>query len=272
MKKLNIEVKPFIISATIFVLAITFAVTLGLVIRGCDPAASALKKYDTDDYEYKSDISDVKKILNTKDKKYLKLVNKTTTLGEDYVPDNVVDVDKSYTLYEKSLQLESYTAAAAKAMIDEMRAQGISNIYITSGYRTYAYQKSLFDNYVYAEWQKDKTLTQEQCRQKVLEYSAYPGTSEHQSGLCADFFVAPGMNELVNYGSESTKGGVGFAETDAYRWMKENAHKFGFILRFPEGKEGVTGYSYESWHYRFVGVDAASKIYNSGKTLEEWLD
>lgn len=270
MKNFNIETKPFIISATIFVLAIAFAITLGLVIRGCD--STPLRKYSTDDYEYKSDISDVKKILNTKDKKYLKLVNKNNALGEDYVPDGIVDVDKAYTLYEKSVQLEESAAKAAIAMINEMREQGITNMYITSGYRDYAYQKKLFDNYVYAEWQKDNSLTQEQCKQKVLEYSAYPGTSEHQSGLCADFFVSPGMAELVNYGSESSKGGVGFAETEAYKWLKENAHKFGFILRYPEGKESVTGYSYESWHYRFVGVDAASKIYNSGKTLEEWLD
>ena len=79
-------------------------------------------------------------------------------------------------------------------------------------------------------------------------------------------------SDLVNYTSENTKGGIGFAETDAFEWLCENAHKFGFILRYPDGKTDETGYSYESWHYRFVGVDAATKIYNANMTLEKWVD
>lgn len=270
MKELNISKKALIISAAVFVAAIALAITLGFVLKGCDRTPA--KTYTTEDFTYMTDVSGVKDILNTTDKKYLLLVNKDKPLGETYAPDSLVDIEANYTLYGKSLQLESSTAQAAIAMVNEMRAEGIDNVYITSGYRDYARQKQLFDNYMYEEWQKDKTLTEEQRKQKVLEYAAYPGTSEHQSGLCVDFFVAPGMNELVNNGSESSKGGIGFAETQAYEWLKENAHKFGFILRYPEGKETETGYSYESWHYRFVGIDAATKIYESGETLEGWID
>ena len=271
MKELNIAKKPLIISAAVFVLALAFAFTLGFVIRGCD--FTPPKTYTTEDFTYMSDISSVKDILNTTNEKYLLLVNKKNPLGETYAPESVIDVDKAYTLYEKGVQLESATAQAAIAMINEMRAQGIDNVYITSGYRDYAYQKKLFDNYMYAEWQKDKTLTEAEREEKVRQYSAYPGESEHQSGLCVDFFVAPGMSEIVNYGSETEKtNDIGFAETEAFEWLKENAHKFGFILRYPEGKEAQTGYSYESWHYRFVGIDAATKIHESGKTLEGWLE
>ena len=147
----------------------------------------------------------------------------------------------------------------------------ISNIFITSGYRSYARQKSLFDNYVYEEWLKDNSLTQSQLEAKVLQYSAYPGTSEHQSGLCLDLITSSMKEDLVNYASENSKGGIGFAETEEFEWLKENAHKFGFVLRYHDGKQDITGYAYESWHYRFVGIDAATKIYNSGLTLEEWL-
>ena len=88
-----------------------------------------------------------------------------------------------------------------------------------------------------------------------------------------DLFVSPGMTELVNYGKETTAtGDIGFAETEEFRWLLENAHKFGFILRFPEDKTNITGYSYESWHFRFVGRDEATKIYQSGLCFEEYLD
>ncbi|MBE6547450.1 MAG: D-alanyl-D-alanine carboxypeptidase family protein [Ruminococcaceae bacterium] len=270
MKRSDIETKPFIISLAIFIGAVIIAVAIGIVLRGCEKNKEII--YTTEDHTYMSDISAVKNVLNTTDEKYLILVNKNKTLGESYTPSGIIDVDTSYTLYEKAVQLEKATAQAAIAMIEEMRAQGISDVYITSGYRDYAYQKALFDNYVYEEWVKDNTLTQAECEQRALEYSAYPGTSEHQSGLCVDFFVAPGMSELVNYGSETEKtDDIGFAETKAFEWLKENSHKFGFILRYPDGKESVTGYSYESWHYRFVGVNAATHIYNNKQTLEQYL-
>ena len=95
----------------------------------------------------------------------------------------------------------------------------------------------------------------------MLTYSARPGTSEHQTGLCMDLIVG-GANPVLD---ES------FADHACYRWLVENAHKFGFILRFPKGKETVTGYSYEPWHYRFVGVEAATEIYRRGITLEQYL-
>ena len=79
--------------------------------------------------------------------------------------------------------------------------------------------------------------------------------------------------KLYNYGSETPDNPYdkGFAETDAYKWLCENAHEYGFILRFPKGKENITGYSYESWHYRYVGKEVAKEIHESGITLEEYL-
>ncbi len=264
-----IDKKPLIISVAVFVLAIAIAVGAGIFIKSCNKPPE--KIYTTEDYKYESDISGVKDILNTKDEKFLLLVNKQNPLGESYVPDGITEVDKAYTLYEKEVKLDGSAAAAIKALIDEMRALGYEGIYVTSGYRDYAYQKNLYEHYMYEEYLKDPELTEAEREEKVLTYSALPGASEHQSGLCVDLFVIPEMKDLVNYKSESQKGGVGFADTKEFEWLRENAHKFGYIIRYPDGKDGVTGYQYESWHYRFVGVDAATKIYEGGITLEEYL-
>ena len=203
---------------------------------------------------------------------YLVLVNKQNAAGEDYVPENLTTLDSSYTAGGKTIQLESTVADAVVSMIEAMRAAGIDNVSVTSGYRTYEYQKTLFERYMAEEKEKHPSLSDEEIKQIVLTYSAYPGTSEHQTGLCVDLYTDE-MVGLWNYGSETPDNPYdkGFAETDAFVWLCEHAHEYGFILRFPENKTDVTGYSYESWHYRYVGVEHAKKIHQEGITLEEYL-
>lgn len=226
----------------------------------------------TEDYDYKTDIKEVENVLNTKDERFLILVNKSNPVGADYWPQELSRVDAEYTNGGKSIELEKSVCVAAVAMIKEMRACGITNVSITSGYRTYAYQQSLFNRYLDEEKAAHPSWSDSQIREQVLTYSAAPGTSEHQTGLCIDLITTE-MVGLWNYGSETTANPYdkGFAETAAFEWLQENAHKFGFILRYPEDKTKVTGYSYESWHYRFVGVAAATEIYNCEITLEEYL-
>ena len=206
------------------------------------------------------------------DDPYLLLVNKQNPAGEDYEPEQLCDVDSSYTTGGKQISLEATVAAAVIAMMDAMREDGITNVSITSGYRTYEYQQKLFNRYIAEEKAAAPELTDEQAHDKVLTYSAAPGTSEHQTGLCVDFFTTE-MEGLWNYGSETPKNPYdkGFAETAAFEWLKEHAHEYGFILRFPENKTDVTGYAYESWHYRYVGAEHAARIYEKGITLEEYL-
>lgn len=203
---------------------------------------------------------------------YLILVNKENAAGESYVPEDLVELDKSYTNGGKSVELEKKAAEAVLSMIDAMKADGIKNVTVTSGYRTYKYQQSLFDRYCNQEKEAHPTWSDTEVENYVLTYSAYPGTSEHQTGLCVDL-ITNEMEGLWNYGSETPNNPYdkGFAETSAYTWLLKNAHKFGFILRYPEDKTDITGYSYESWHYRFVGVSAATEIYEKGITLEEYL-
>ena len=263
------------------VLLLVGSLTLALSLAFCDPSSGngdgTHRKEDSTvttslDYEYKTDISAYADAMNTTDESYLVLANKDRVVGENYVPDDLIQLDTKYTLNGKEISLSGNAAAAATALIKEMRARGYSNIYITSAYRSYEYQMSLYNTYFNQEKASHPDWSDAQVKEKVLTYSAYPGTSEHQTGLCVDLFVSPDMKELENYGHEGRyPDDVGFAETREFQWLRENAHKFGFILRYPENKVEVTGYSYESWHYRFVGIDAATEIYRSSLTLEEYL-
>ena len=132
-----------------------------------------------------------------------------------------------------------------------------------------------FNRFVYHGYDFDENtgLSDEEIYKIIDTYSARPGTSDHQTGLCVDL-ITDEMVGLYNYGSETTKNPYdkGFAETAAYEWLKEHAHEYGFILRFPENKTDITGYSYESWHYRYVGIEHATKIHEKGITLEEYLE
>lgn len=214
----------------------------------------------TETYAYSIDIEPYRSAMFTTDSAYRVLVNKTHTVGEDYAPASLTLMNTSMTLYGKEVQLESTVALAAEALVRELWAHGWTNIKITSGYRTYRYQSGLFNGYIESERSAHPSWTYDQAVTEVLTYSARPGTSEHQTGLCLDL-----INENDPVLEET------FADLPAYDWLVENAHRFGFILRFPKGKESITGYSYEPWHYRFVGVETATEIYRRGLTLEEYL-
>ncbi len=235
-------------------------------------------------YEYACDISAyLPAIETTYHTGAMLLVNKTHPLSSGFVPSALVNLSGEDSSGGKSLQLDATAAAALRAMLLCMRADGITDAYITSAYRSYAYQNTLHNSYIKKEqqgisadayaclgydyikkWYLDHGKTQlsaEDARTVVLSYSAAPGTSEHQSGLCVDFITAS-MTGLTNDQFEATR---------AFAWLRENACQFGFILRFPEGKTNVTGYTYESWHYRFVGKEAAIAITKADITLEEYL-
>lgn len=182
----------------------------------------------------------------------LALIDKEFALPADYVPADLVrpnvpfsfgdqDVEKSYLRKEAARALEEMFAQAKKEGIE---------LYAVSGYRSYERQKILFDLEV--------TKVGEE---KAIEAVAYPGNSEHQSGLAMDI-----SSPSVNY--ELTQK---FGETPEGIWLKENAHKFGFILRYPKEKEAITGYKYEPWHFRYVGKEAAKVIYENQLTLEEYF-
>lgn len=142
----------------------------------------------------------------------------------------------------------------AQAALNEMMADARSaghELSVISSYRSYSYQQDLYNRYVSSHGEA-----------QAKRFAAQPGHSEHQTGLTFDL---GGTESQGNWLSGS------FGDTPAGKWLAANAHKYGFIVRYPKGKEAITGYIYEPWHFRYLGVENATKVYNSGLTLEEFL-
>ncbi|MEA5017940.1 MAG: M15 family metallopeptidase [Erysipelotrichaceae bacterium] len=171
------------------------------------------------------------------------LINKYHMVNSDYVPE-LVNMSVQYASSGQQLQVDAYEAF--KIMADAMKQDGLGGIYVYSGYRSYATQERIYNNYVKSKGQS-----------WADRYSARPGHSEHQLGLAVDVTA-----------TKSTSSS--FEKTDEYAWLVENAHKYGWILRYPIDKELITGYGYEPWHYRYLGEELATKVYESGLTYDEY--
>lgn len=168
-----------------------------------------------------------------------------TRNGLTYI-DGVLIANKTYSLPSNyGPGLTSETLSAFNQMKSDAASVGL-NIYILSGFRSYWTQDSIYNNYVYRDG-----------RQNADRYSARPGHSEHQTGLAID------INSVDD----------AFAYTEEAKWLSANSYKYGFILRYPADGEEITGYMYEPWHFRYVGVDLATKLYNNEDwiTLEEYF-
>lgn len=174
----------------------------------------------------------------------LVLVNKYNSLPKGYSPSDLVYVSGAYgnEVPFRSVLKESFEKLQ-KAMKDEVNVE----IKPTTAYRSEAFQTTLYNNYV-AKDGKEKADT----------YSARPGFSEHQTGLAIDL-----KNTALNNARLTDEN---------YKWLEENCYKYGFIIRFPKDKEDITGYQFENWHIRYVGLEAAKKIHNENITLEEYID
>ena len=220
--------------------------------------------------EFKNNLSEYEKYMNpTGDDRdaYLLLVNKQNTLGEDYVPSDLVELDEKYCNHENKerRKMNACAAKAFEAFLTEAWDCGCDYICGRSGYRSYKSQEKIFNDYIDEEMAKG--YSRDEAEKIVLGYSAYPGTSEHHTGLCMD---------IIDYRSgkleNDYKGGNYFTDEQTFKWLYNNAWKFGFILRYPEDKTDVTGYDYESWHFRFVGRYHAQRMYSQNLTLEEYLE
>lgn len=181
------------------------------------------------------------------------LVNKKRNLPSDYVPADLVKLSEVPTVLENPEvnQLRSVAYEALKELFKAANEEEGYILYARSGYRSYNTQTSLYASYVDSYGQK-----------AAEKYSAKPGQSEHQTGLSIDITC-----EEMNLKLDDT-----FVDTDEGKWVAENAHRFGYIIRYPKGKEDITGYMYEPWHIRYLGVELATKVYESGLTLEEYFE
>lgn len=166
-------------------------------------------------------------------------VNRKSTLSSDYKPTDLVLPDVRAVNSSNRLYMRKEAASALEELFKAAEDENYY-LYAVSGYRSYSYQKSIYNPY--------------------SGYSAPAGASEHQLGLAMDITLAKYNGTLS----------VDFGNTKEGKWVKENAHKYGFIIRYLQGKEDITGYNYEPWHLRYLGVDLATELYEKNITLEEY--
>lgn len=176
-------------------------------------------------------------------KKELILVNKYNKLSKSFVPNQLVEISNQYAYDDNKTSKITYEAY--RSMWNAAKKDGCTLI-VTSSYRDYDAQEEVWNSI-------ENTSGEEAADSKA----ARAGHSEHQTGLALD---------IVTYNSYNNE----FENTKEFKWLQKNAHKYGFILRFPKGKEDITGYNYESWHYRYVGKEIAEKIRNLGITYDEY--
>lgn len=178
---------------------------------------------------------------------YSLLSNKYYKLSSEYEPEDLVIIktDHAWGNYgDNKIRKEVYEAYIK--MYEAAKENGIT-LMINSSYRSYKDQEAVYNSY--------KEYYDEEYADGI---AARPGYSEHQTGLALDIFCTTNTSIKT------------FAESDAYKWLLENSYKYGFILRYPDGKENITGYAFESWHYRYVGKELATKIFNENITFDEY--
>ena len=168
-------------------------------------------------------------------------------MENDYVPENLVRPNIPFLedCTEEEMQLQKHAAKALERLVNAAKDENITLIG-SSGYRSYQTQVEVYNSYCK---KKGKSYT--------LQYVASPGSSEHQTGLAID------ITNSSRYFDKNSK---------EAKWLADNAYKYGFILRYLEGKTDITGYNYEPWHIRYVGKKVAKEIYNNSETLEEYLE
>lgn len=176
----------------------------------------------------------------------LKLVNKDNSVSRDYVPE-LEEIDDGIKFDKRAI---SYL----KNMINAMYKEKITKVWVQSAYRSYEKQEELFNKKVNSY--KEQGKSQEEAEELAQKLVQRPEMSEHNLGLAADF------NTVSN----------DFEDTKAFEWLKEHAQEYGFILRYPKDKQEITGISYESWHWRYVGKDHAKVMKEKGYCLEEYIE
>lgn len=176
----------------------------------------------------------------------LKLVNKDNSVDKNYVPELEEISD--------GVKFDKRAISYLKNMINAMYKEGITKIWVQSAYRSYEKQKTLFNNKV--EYYKREGKNQDEAEKLAQTIVQKPEMSEHNLGLAADF------NTVEN----------DFEDTDAFKWLQKHAVEYGFILRYPKDKQDITGITYESWHWRYVGKEHAQVMKEKGFCLEEYID
>ena len=205
--------------------------------KSIDDIIAIINTHNDDNY-YENELA------SNKDKDLKILVNKHYHVDDSYEPEDLVNISNWYSYgNDQMMRKEAYEEFIS--MFNAAKENDIK-IIINSSYRSYADQKATYDDYI-TRYGLETTEA----------LAAHPGNSEHQTGLAIDV-TTPGYNTKT------------FDTSDAYTWLSNNAYKYGFILRYPNGKEYLTGFDYESWHYRYVGKEIAKYIHDNNITYDEY--
>lgn len=211
-------------------------VLIAIVFLGKDNFSTEISQYNN------------RNINNTQElKTNILLVNKENPIPSNYKPKNMIKPNMPFleSVTEEDKIMDSIAAKSMEELFNTAKEEGI-NLIGTSAYRSYESQKRIY-----------KQNINIRGKEEAKKYVALPGESEHQTGLAID------VTNEERWFHESTKEAT---------WLANNAHKFGFILRYPKGKEHITGYNFEPWHVRYVGKEIAKEIYSEGITLEEYIE
>lgn len=241
MKQKKIVKRIFICSITFILIAF-----VGILISKNEISYNTESVYTTNNNSLKNKLI---KLESERNDPNIFLVNKDTLLSDNYVADDIIESNLPFLSHIVTTKLNKTVTEHAVDMFNDAKLAGI-NLMGASGYRTHENQVNLFN-----------TNVKNKGKEEALKYSAPPGASEHETGFAID---------IVS--KDYTKLDSGFENTKAFTWLKENSHKYGFILRYPKDKVHITKYSYEPWHYRYVGTSHATKIIENNLCLEEYLN
>jgi len=187
------------------------------------------------------------------------LINADNPVPRYFHPESMIDISVYVSTTRSPLLLEEEAASAYINMVASMAEYGIRDLAAISGFRDYEHQTRIHEAEVARQ---SRHFPRDEARRRAAMIVAAPGTSEHQSGLAIDVSSAE-----VGFSLSAR-----FENTIAFAWLSENAHKYGFIIRYPRDSTEITGVIFEPWHLRYVGVDHAARIFESGITLEEYMD
>lgn len=220
------------------------------------PAKEAVKEergpvIDASYFNQLKEVDGVQEIQNPEN--MMVLVNKEFALPSDYSPPDLVRPNVQFSFGNQDIEKSYMRKEAATALETMFKGAEEDGIYLfaVSGYRSYSRQEEILAAGAAAS-----------SEEQALKSIAPPGMSEHQSGLAMDISSEGNQFELNEE----------FEATEEGRWLKDHAHEYGFILRYPKGKEDITKYIYEPWHFRYIGKEAAAVIYKNGWTLEEYFE
>ena len=246
----------YLLIITVLIIAVAFLMTR-LVFKKVDETADDTKTAsDTATTETTPAETEPEEDENIDNKWAMFLVNKKNPLPQNY--DDIIETEVVFESW-REYYLDVRAADYIKRMIDDASKDGV-DLLVVSAYRDMAYQQQNFENSV--QDRVDRGMSYDDAYADTLAEVALPGESEHNAGLALDIMC----EENQNMDDDS------FETTEAFAWLDKHAHEYGFILRYPKGKQDITGIIYEPWHYRFVGLYYAKEIKDSGLCLEEYYE